>query len=55
MKRKPIAWDGIFANDATDKGLNSKIYKILITEKQKQKPKQTQTKQPNGKMGRRSK
>ena len=25
MKRQPIQWDTIFANDATDKGLISKI------------------------------
>ena len=29
-KRHPIAWEKIFANDATDKGLISKIYKQLI-------------------------
>ena len=27
MKRQPIEWEKIFANDATDKGLISKIYK----------------------------
>ena len=30
MKRQPIAWEKIFANDATNKGLISKIYKQLI-------------------------
>ena len=30
MKRKPIEWEKIFANDETDKGLISKIYKQLI-------------------------
>ena len=30
MKRQPIEWEKIFANDATDKGLISKIYKQLI-------------------------
>ena len=30
MKRKPMEWETIFANDATDKGLISKIYKQLI-------------------------
>ena len=30
MKRQPIDWEKIFANDATDKGLISKIYKQLI-------------------------
>ena len=27
---KPIAWAKIFANDVTDKGLISKLYKQLI-------------------------
>ena len=27
MKRQPIEWEKIFANDLTDKGLVSKIYK----------------------------
>ena len=27
MKRQPTEWEKIFANDATDKGLISKIYK----------------------------
>ena len=27
MKRQPREWEKIFANDATDKGLISKIYK----------------------------
>ena len=30
MKRQPIEWKKIFANDITDKGLLSKIYKGLI-------------------------
>ena len=30
MKRQPTEWEKIFANDATDKGLLSKIYKQLI-------------------------
>ena len=29
-KRQPIEWEKIFANDATDKGLISKIYKQLM-------------------------
>ena len=29
-KRQPIAWEKIFANDATHKGLISKIYQQLI-------------------------
>ena len=27
MKRQPVVWENIFANDATNKGLTSKIYK----------------------------
>ena len=30
MKRQPSEWEKIFANDATDKALISKIYKQLI-------------------------
>ena len=30
MKRQHVDWEKIFANDATDKGLISKIYKQLI-------------------------
>ena len=30
MKREPTIWENIFANDISDKGLNSKIYKELI-------------------------
>ena len=30
MKRQPKEWEKIFANDATDEGLISKIYKQLI-------------------------
>ena len=30
MKKQPIEWEKIFANDATNKGLISKIYKQLI-------------------------
>ena len=29
MKREPTAWENIFVNDITDKGLISKIYKEL--------------------------
>ena len=27
MKREPMVWENIFANDTSDKGLISKIYK----------------------------
>ena len=30
MKTQPTEWEKIFANDVTDKGLISKIYKQLI-------------------------
>ena len=30
MKRKPSEWEKIFANEATDKELNSKTYKQLM-------------------------
>ena len=30
MKRQPMDWEKIFANDATNKDLISKIYKQLI-------------------------
>ena len=29
MKREPTGWENIFANDTSDKGLISKIYKEL--------------------------
>ena len=29
-RRKPIEWEKIFANDVTDKGLMSNIYKQLV-------------------------
>ena len=30
MKREPTIWENIFANDTSDEGLISKIYKELI-------------------------
>ena len=30
MKRQPMEWENIFANEATDKGLISKIYKHFL-------------------------
>ena len=50
VKRQPLEWEKIIANETTDKGLISKIYKQLIHTTQYQK-----NKQPNQRVGKRLK
>ena len=48
MKRQSTEWEKIFANDATDKGLISKIYKQFISKKKKNNSNQIKQIKKNG-------
>ena len=45
-KRQPTEWEDIFANESTDKGLISKIYKHLLQLHTKNKNKKTKKHNP---------
>ena len=49
VKRQPLEWEEILANEETDKGLISKIYKQLLQLNSRK------NKRPNQKMGQRTK
>ena len=54
MKRQPLEWEKIFANETTDKGLTFKNIQSAHVAQYKKK-KKTKNRQSNQKMGRRSK
>ena len=47
MKRQPMEWEKIFANDETNEGLISKIYKQLIKFNNKKQPNQKRARDLN--------
>ena len=54
VKRQPSEWEKVMANETTDKGLISKIYKQLIQLNARGKKKQKTKKQPNSKSGKKT-
>ena len=46
MKREPTVWENAFANDTSDKGIISKIYKELIQLNIKRDPNKHFSKEP---------
>ena len=55
VKRQPTEWEKTMANETTDKGLISKIYKQLNTRAQYHTTQYQKNKQPSQKVGKRSK
>ena len=46
MKMQPTEWEKILANDATDKGLISEIYKQPVQQQQQKQPNQKMVRRP---------